>query len=109
LESRRLLGFRRDRRWLIPAWQLDAEAERGVLPGLGAVQQAFPGGVVALSAWVSKASVDLAGASPREALTRGQVAEVIEVARNLTAAGWGARLNVGLTRSTVLSSVPRRW
>jgi hypothetical protein len=87
LESRRLLGFRRGRRWLIPAWQLDAEAERGVLPGLGEVQLAFPGGVVALSAWVSKASVDLAGASPREALARGQVAEVIEVARNLTAAG----------------------
>jgi len=34
LESRRLLRFRRGRRWLIPAWQLDAEAERGVLPGL---------------------------------------------------------------------------
>jgi len=87
LESRRLLGFRRGRRWLIPAWQLDAEAERGVLPGLGEVQKAFPGGVVALSAWVSKVSADLAGASPREALVRGQVAEVVEVARNLTAAG----------------------
>lgn len=87
LESRRLLGFRRGRRWLIPAWQLDAEAERGVLPGLAEVQQAFPGGVVALSAWVSKASADLAGASPREALTRGQVAQVVEVARNLTATG----------------------
>lgn len=87
LEGRRLLGFRRGRRWLIPAWQLDAEAERGVLPGLREVQQAFPGGVVALSAWVSKASSDLKGASPREALVRGQVAEVVEVARNLTAAG----------------------
>lgn len=87
LESRRLLGFRRGRRWLIPAWQLDAEVERGVLPGLGEVQQAFPGGVVALSAWVSKASADLKGASPREALVRGQVSEVVEVARNLTAAG----------------------
>lgn len=87
LESRRLLGFRRGRRWLIPAWQLDAEAERGVLPGLREVQQAFPGGVVALSAWVGKGSADLAGASPREALVRGQVAEVVEVARNLTAAG----------------------
>jgi len=51
------------------------------------VQQAFPGGVVALSAWVSKASSDLKGASPREALVRGRVAEVVEVARNLTAAG----------------------
>lgn len=51
------------------------------------MQQAFPGGVVALSAWVSKASSDLKGASPREALVRGRVAEVVEVARNLTAAG----------------------
>lgn len=88
LEARRLLGFKRGRRWMIPAWQFDADAERGVLPGLNALADAFPGGVIALSAWATRPSPDLAGRPPRDVLARGRVESVVRVARTLTAAGW---------------------
>ena len=55
LAAGRLLAFKRARRWLIPAWQLDPEAERGVLAGLGELGRSLQWGsgrpilVVALS------------------------------------------------------------
>lgn len=88
LESRKLLGLKRGRRWAIPAWQLDAEAERGVLPGLDDLAAVFPGGLVALSAWVTRPSPDLGGRTPRDALARGDLKSVVRLAGGLTAAGW---------------------
>ncbi len=88
LVARRLLGFKRGRRWLIPAWQLDPEAERGVLPGLGELAEAFPGGVVALSRWAVRSSPDLGGRSPRDMLAKGELQAVVGLARTVTAAGW---------------------
>lgn len=87
LEARRLLGVRRGRSWLIPAWQLDAEAERGLLPGIGALAEAFPGGLVTLSAWVVQPHVDLDGRSPRDAMALGDGERVTALARSLNAAG----------------------
>jgi hypothetical protein len=88
LEARRLLGLKRGRQWMIPAWQLDADAERGVVPGLADLAAVFPGGVVALSSWVARPSPDLDGRTPRDVLARGDVETVVQLARRLTAAGW---------------------
>lgn len=88
LEARRLLGFKRGRRWLIPAWQFDPEAERGVLAGLAELAGVFPGGVVALSGWVTRSSADLAGRRPRDVLADGGTQAVLQVARTVTSAGW---------------------
>ena len=88
LAAGRLLGFKRGRRWLIPAWQLDPEAERGVLAGLGELAAAFPGGVVALSRWAVRPHPDLGGCAPRDALANGELEAVVGLARTVTAAGW---------------------
>jgi len=88
LEARRLLGFKRGRRWLIPAWQFDPEAERGVLPELAELAGVFPGGVVALSRWVTRSSPDLAGRRPRDVLAGGGTEAVLQLARTVTSAGW---------------------
>lgn len=88
LIARRLLGFKRGRRWVIPAWQLDAESEKGMLPGLGELADSFPGGLVALSAWATRPSQDLRGRQPCRALAHGEVDQVVQLSRTLTAAGW---------------------
>jgi hypothetical protein len=88
LESGRMVGFKRGRRWLIPAWQFDADAERGILDGLGELVQVFPGGTVTLSRWVVKPSADFGGATPRDLLAKGELMAVLDVAGSLTAAGW---------------------
>jgi len=88
LEARRLLGFKRGRRWLIPAWQFDPEAERGVLPGLAELAGVFPGGVVALSGWATRSSADLADRTPRDVLADGGTQAVLQLARTVTSAGW---------------------
>lgn len=88
LDAGRLLGFKQGRRWLIPAWQLDADTERGVLPDLHPVAAAFPGGIVALSAWMTEANPDLAGRTPQELLSQGRTALVMGAVGALTSAGW---------------------
>lgn len=88
MEARRILGFKRGRRWLLPAWQFDPEAERGVLPALGELAAVFPGGVVSLSGWVTRPHPDHAGCTPRDALAKGEVDAVLRSARMVTAAGW---------------------
>lgn len=88
LAAGRLVGLKRGRAWLIPAWQLDADAETGVLAGISRVAEVFPGGVVALSLWMERPRADLDGSTPRHALSRGQVDRVVLLANSLTAAGW---------------------
>jgi hypothetical protein len=88
LEAHRIVGFKRGRQWVIPAWQFDADTEQGVVPELERLTGAFPGGIVALSAWALRPSPDLDGASPRTALAAGDVDRVLASAAALTSAGW---------------------
>lgn len=88
LDAGRLVGFKRGRVWLLPAWQFQAGAERGVLAGLPDLRRAFPGGVVALTQWMTTPSPDLEGRTPRDAMVQGGSEQVLYVAKQLTAAGW---------------------
>jgi hypothetical protein len=88
LEDGRLVGLKRGRQWFIPVWQFDAEAERGVLEGIDELAAVFPGGPISLSTWMTTASPDLGGATPRDLLARGQREPVVGLARALTASGW---------------------
>lgn len=88
LDKGKLLGLQRKREWQIPAWQLDSEATDGVLPGLAALQAAFPGGLVQLSKWVEKPHVDLDGGTPRDAWAAGRTDEVLHLVGTITAKGW---------------------
>lgn len=88
LEAGRLLGLKRGRAWLIPAWQLHVDTERGYLPRLGDLAKVFPGGLTHLSNWATRPSIDLDNRTPREALAHGDSHQVIATAQALTAAGW---------------------
>jgi hypothetical protein len=69
-----------------------AEAERALpadwgqapdgarLPGVDEIRGAYPGTDLAFAVWMTSASVDLGGITPREALIRGQRARVLAVA-----------------------------
>lgn len=83
-----LLGLRDGKRWLLPLWQFDADSERGFLSGIAAVKEAFPGGVVSLSRWITKPSPDFAERPPREAMAAGDAGKVEAAAESLTSAGW---------------------
>ncbi|MDQ2849073.1 MAG: helix-turn-helix domain-containing protein [Actinomycetota bacterium] len=83
-----LLGLRDGKRWLLPLWQFDADSERGFLSGIVAVKEAFPGGVVSLSRWITKPSPDFAERPPREAMAAGDSGKVVATAKSLTSAGW---------------------
>lgn len=88
LESGELIGLRQGRQWRLPGWQFAADAPRGFLPGLAELGRAFPGGPVTMTAWVARPHPDLAGATPAAMLAAGHVAEVVRLARALTAAAW---------------------
>ncbi len=88
LESRKLVGIKVGREWRLPRWQFDPDNTTGALPDLDVLQAAFPGGPVSLSRWIMRPHPEFGGRTPREeAITRGSQS-VINVARNLTAAGW---------------------
>lgn len=86
--SGRLLGLRHGREWRLPAWQLDADAAEGYLPGIADLLQAFPGGVISLTLWVQQPNADLDGRRPVNVLQTGGVSQVVAAARALTAAAW---------------------
>ncbi len=81
LERHALLGIKVGREWRIPSWQMAPDLAAGVLPGLRELATAYLDGVVSLSEWVQRPNPDLDGGTPREALLRGAVAEVIGAAR----------------------------
>jgi hypothetical protein len=80
LERGALLGLKEGREWRIPAWQLDPDRPRGVLPGLRDVSDAFRDGVVSLTEWVQRPHPDLDGETPRRALARDRVDAVVAAA-----------------------------
>lgn len=80
LERGALLGLKEGREWRIPAWQLEPDRPSGVLPGLREVGDAYLDGVVSLAEWVDRPHPDLDGATPRQALARDRVPEVVAAA-----------------------------
>lgn len=83
-----LIAVRDGRRWLIPKWQLDPNQPDGLLPGLSLLRSVFPGSLVALTRWIQQPNADLGDRTPHWVLARGDLHSVIEVASQLTAAGW---------------------
>jgi hypothetical protein len=72
----------------LPRWQFEPDNTTGALPDLDVLQAAFPGRPVSLSRWIMRPHPEFGGRTPREeAITHGSQS-VINVARNLTAAGW---------------------
>jgi hypothetical protein len=88
LESRKLVGIKVGREWRLPRWQFDPDNTTGALPDLNVLQAAFPGGPVSLSRWMTRPNPEFDGHTPREETIANGSASVINVARNLTAAGW---------------------
>ncbi len=82
LERQALLGLKVGREWRIPGWQMAPELPTGILPGLRELATAHVDGVVSLSEWVWRPNPDLDGLTPRDALLRGAVAEVVAAARS---------------------------
>jgi hypothetical protein len=88
LASGKLIGIKVGREWHLPHWQFDPDNTSGVLPDLDVLQEAFPGGPVSLSNWITRAQPDFDGRTPREEMVIHGSAPVIKLARALTAAGW---------------------
>lgn len=83
-----LIGLKQGREWRLPAWQFSPDTERGLIPGLARLSEAFPGGAVSMTTWATRPHADLGGDTPADRLTAGQVEDVIHVARIGTAAAW---------------------
>ena len=81
LERRAIFGLKAGREWRVPSWQLAPELPAGVLPGLRELASAYADGLVSLSAWIERSNTDLDGATPRDALLRGAVGDVVAAAR----------------------------
>jgi hypothetical protein len=88
LESRKLVGIKVGREWRLPRWQFDPDNTTGALADLDVLQAAFPGGPVSLSRWIMRPHPEFGGRTPREEAIAHGSQSVINVARNLTAAGW---------------------
>ncbi|WP_117423434.1 helix-turn-helix domain-containing protein [Mycobacterium marinum] len=83
-----LIGLKDGRQWRIPMWQLNAGAQRGFLPGIAQLRQAFPGGIVALSKWAATPNPELGDITPADALVDARIDDVIAVVAKSTAAAW---------------------
>lgn len=75
---------------MIPRWQLrtSESGTRTPIEGVDELARAFGGDVVSLARWMSRPNDEFAGATPASVLAAGRVADVVELARNLTSAGW---------------------
>ncbi len=81
LERQAIFGLKTGREWRVPRWQLAPELSTGILPGLRELATAYVEGLVSLSAWIERSNPDLDGATPRDALLRGAVDDVVAAAR----------------------------
>lgn len=88
LEAGDLIGLKKGREWRLPSWQFSADAERGFVPGVRRLREAFPGGVVTLTEWVTRPHVDFGGSTPAAELAAGHVDQVITTARAGSLAAW---------------------
>ncbi|MFE7804495.1 Clp protease N-terminal domain-containing protein [Streptomyces sp. NPDC057430] len=85
IESGNAVAFQEVGKWRLPAWQF---TDKGLLPGLADLQEAFPGGAIALSAWATRPSAEFSGRTPREMLDAGETEAVVRLAKSLMAAAW---------------------
>lgn len=83
-----LIAVKQGREWRLPAWQFDADAGQGFLPGLSRLHHAFPGGVVSLTIWATSSNVELGGRAPADLLAEGEVDRVLAVVAGANAAAW---------------------
>ena len=88
LEARKLVGIKMGREWRLPRWQFAPDNTTGALSDLDVLQGAFPGGPVSLSRWMMRPNPEFDGRTPREETIANGSATVINLARDLTAAGW---------------------
>lgn len=88
LAAGKLVGMKVGREWRLPPWQFDPDNPDGVLPGLEELQAVFPGGPVSLSRWMVTANPEFGGRTPAQVMAAGGSAQVIALARALTAAAW---------------------
>jgi hypothetical protein len=88
LEAGDLVGLKKGREWRLPAWQLSPDSERGFVPGLRLLRASFPGGVVSLTEWATEPNVELDGATPADALGKGEVEAVVRAAHASSSAAW---------------------
>lgn len=77
VENRSLSAIRVAGAVVIPDWQFDSE--NSLIPGVQALIPVFPGTDAALAEWVERQHPDL-GESPRVALLRGRIDEVVSAA-----------------------------
>lgn len=66
----RLVGLKDGREWRFPAWQFTPDNSDPVLPDLGRLVAAFPGGVVSLSRWMSRPNDNFGGRTPAQEMIR---------------------------------------
>lgn len=66
----RLVGLKDGREWRFPAWQFTPDNAEPVLPGLGRLVGAFPGGMVSLSRWMSRPNDNFGGRTPAQEMVR---------------------------------------
>lgn len=88
LESGDLIGLRKGREWRLPAWQFNADAERGFLTGLARLREVFPGGAVSMTEWATSSNAELDGATPAAELAAGNIDGVLHAGAKGTSAAW---------------------
>ncbi|MGI8999174.1 MAG: helix-turn-helix domain-containing protein [Candidatus Limnocylindria bacterium] len=81
LERQALVGLKLGREWRIPRWQMAPGLATGIVPGVRELATAYLDGVVSLAGWVQLPNPDLGGMTPRDALLRGAIDDVIASAR----------------------------
>ncbi|TSD47371.1 helix-turn-helix domain-containing protein [Rhodococcus sp. KBS0724] len=88
IDEGKLIGLKRGREWRLPAWQFIPDGASGIIPRLDALQAAFPGGPVSLSAWMNKSSSEFKGRTPVQEILAHGPDGVVAHAQRLTAAAW---------------------
>ncbi|MDI9913766.1 antitoxin Xre/MbcA/ParS toxin-binding domain-containing protein [Rhodococcus sp. IEGM 1379] len=88
IDEGKLIGLKQGREWRLPAWQFVPDSASEIVPRLDALQAAFPGGPVSLSAWMNKPSNEFDGRTPLQELLAHGPGGVVVHAQRLTAAGW---------------------
>lgn len=69
-----------------PVWQFHGD---GPVPGIESVIEAYPGGALSLTVWMTTANADLNGLTPARMLARGSgIGRVLEAIRALGPDAW---------------------
>lgn len=88
IDEGKLIGLKCGREWRLPRWQFVPDNAVGIVPALDALQKAFPGGPVSLSAWMLAPSVEFDGRTPLQEVLAHGPERLIDHAARLTAAAW---------------------